>query len=181
MIGWIFTKRLIAPLLALATATATVAGCTSAAPNPRPGPVTPSVVTSASVPDALSTSAPALPPAPSGTTYITESDNGHTFTATAGSEILLVLYSSYWKPPTASPAGVLTPLPPPTAPSVPLPTPTCATNRVPGSGCGLYVFAFRASSPGRVTLSSTRSSCGEAKLCPPSDRGFSVTLQVTGY
>lgn len=158
---------LIAAAAAIAVA-ATVAGCASGATGSGGGP-------------ASGTAAPgtASATATPGITYISQSDNGKTVTATMGTEIYLVLYSSYWSTPLAAPAGVLAAQPTRTPQNVPSPTGLCAAHQVPGSGCGLFVYAFRASAPGRTVLSSTRTTCGEAMRCPPSERDFAVTVRVT--
>lgn len=150
-------RAIIAVAAAIAVA-ATAAGCASEATGNAGGP-------------APGTAGP-------GTTYLTQSDNGKTVITTMGTEIYVILYSSYWSTPAAAPAGILAAQPTRTPLNVPSLTGLCAAHQVPGSGCGLFVFAFRASSPGRTVVSSTRTTCGEAMLCPRSERDFAVTVRV---
>lgn len=117
--------------------------------------------------------------------YVTQAQNGSRVTAGVGETVLLVLYSSYWSPPTLSPSGVLVPSAKPSpspsglTPSALSTSAQCGSVRhVPGSGCGVFEFAYTAAAPGTVTVSSSRSTCGEAMACAEDQRGFSVTVNV---
>jgi hypothetical protein len=119
-----------------------------------------------------------LPPAPAGTVYVTEQDNGKVINVAKGEELLLVFFSTYWQQPTASGSGVLTPLATPriSAPSIPMSS-YCG-NPVPGAGCGLKVYAFDATSAGTSVISTSRTSCGEAMGCTGSKGSYSATVDV---
>lgn len=173
-----------AAALSIAVATiaiaATVAGCSSGAAGAghaggtAPGSTSGSAsVTASSAPSGTASGTA------SGITYISQTDNGKTVTTAAGTEVYVVLYSSYWSAPAASPAGILVSEPTRTPRNMPSPTGLCPAHQVAGTGCGLFVFEFRASAPGRTVISSTRTSCGEAMLCPASERDFAVAVRVT--
>jgi hypothetical protein len=166
------TRTAVAAAITVAVVTATAAGCASTASGNAGGPASGTTSGTTAPGTASATATP-------GITYISQSDNGKTVTTTMGTEIYLVLYSSYWSTPLAAPAGVLAAQPTRTPQNVPSPTGLCAAHQVPGSGCGLFVYAFRASAPGRTVLSSTRTTCGEAMQCPQSERDFAVTVRVT--
>lgn len=117
--------------------------------------------------------------------YVTQSQNGSHVTAGVGQTVLLVLYSSYWSPPTLAPSGVLVPTAKPSpspsglTPSALSTSANCGSvHHVPGSGCGVFEFAYTAAAPGTVTVSTTRSTCGEAMACAEDQRSFSVTVNV---
>ncbi|TDU02032.1 hypothetical protein EDD99_0417 [Streptomyces sp. 846.5] len=104
-----------------------------------------------------------------------EHASGTTVTLLVGSTLQITLHSTYWKPPTSSAVAVLRPL----GPAVPAVTPT-ASGCHPGSGCGTLSAGFTALRSGTVTVTASRTSCGEAMACTPAQRTFTVTVQVTG-
>lgn len=117
------------------------------------------------------------------TQYVTESDNGHTFRVASGTEVLLLLYSSYWDVPQVSAAKVLEPLTtapirPAVVPSVVPSAEVCGSHTVAGSGCGVFEYEYRALATGSVQITTHRTSCGEAMMCGPSKRSFSVSIEV---
>ncbi|WP_370384863.1 hypothetical protein [Catenulispora sp. GAS73] len=109
---------------------------------------------------------------------MTEQDKGKVITVAKGKEILLVLFSTYWQQPTASGSGVLTALDTPRISAPPIPMSTYCGNPVPGSGCGLKVYAFDATSAGTSVISTSRTSCGEAMGCTGSKGSYSATVDV---
>lgn len=124
-----------------------------------------------------SSGAPTLPPAPAGAVYVTQADNGKTISVPAGDEVLLVLYSTYWQKPAASNASVLTAMTKPRIAPPPMPLDSICSP-VPGSGCGLKVYAYNAASVGSTVISTSRSSCGEAMACTGSNAKYSATVNV---
>jgi len=104
-----------------------------------------------------------------------EHASGSTVTLPVGSTLQITLHSTYWKPPTSSAVAVLRPV----GPAVPKVTPT-ASGCHPGSGCGTLSAGFTALHSGTVTVTASRTSCGEAMACAPAQRTFTVTVQVTG-
>ncbi|MFJ6774140.1 hypothetical protein ACIQOV_24840 [Kitasatospora sp. NPDC091257] len=144
-------RRSAAPVLAAALLT--LAGCASTGTGP-------------STPAAASTA-----PSPA-TVTVDEHADRTTLKATVGTTVTLALHSTYWSAATSSAPDVLTPAgSPATAPS-----PSCR----PGGGCGTATASFTARAPGTARLTATRTSCGEALNCPPEQRGYEVTVEVTG-
>ncbi|MEY9838158.1 hypothetical protein [Streptacidiphilus sp. EB103A] len=115
-------------------------------------------------------------PSSSGPRQVTldEHASGGTVTLPVGSTLQITLHSTYWKPPTSSAVAVLRPL----GPAVPAVTPT-ASGCHPGSGCGTLSAGFTALRSGTATVTASRTSCGEAMACPPAQRTFTVTVQVS--
>ncbi|MFD4656309.1 hypothetical protein ACFWP2_11850 [Kitasatospora sp. NPDC058444] len=139
--------------LALAAALLTLAGCASTGTGP---------------------SAPAATSAAPGPATVTVDEHADhtTLKAAVGATVTLVLHSTYWSAATSSAPDVLTPDGAPTT----TPSPSCR----PGGGCGAVTASFTARAPGTARLTATRTSCGEALNCPPEQRGYEVTVEVTG-
>ncbi|MFD5437172.1 hypothetical protein ACFWJ4_34110 [Kitasatospora sp. NPDC127067] len=147
-------RRSAAPVLAAALLT--LAGCASTGTGP-------------STPAAASTASTAPSPA---TVTVDEHADRTTLKAAVGTTVTLALHSTYWSAATSSAPDVLAPAGPPTT----TPSPSCR----PGGGCGTVTASFTARAPGTARLTATRTSCGEALNCPPEQRGYEVTVEVTG-
>lgn len=111
---------------------------------------------------------------PSGTTYtVTDNANGKTVHVNVGTQVELLLASSYWMVHGSSAASVLRQDGGPTV----MPRPTnCAA--IPGLGCRPVRTEFTASAAGTATLTADRTTCGEAMACAPNQRHFIVTVVV---
>jgi hypothetical protein len=150
----------------LAVLAGTVAGCAATASQPAPG--------KPAGPGATQGSAAAHSPgATQGTFLIEDGANGKTVTVNVGTQVQLLLHSSYWgvnnssRPDVLSEAGAPTYIPA---------THACA----PGMGCNPVRVTFRAVRAGTAVLSADRTTCGEALRCPPGKSHFQVTVVVTG-
>jgi hypothetical protein len=104
---------------------------------------------------------------------IEDAANGTTVTVRAGTQVQLLLHSSYWGIKDSSRPDVLAQV---GAPSDIPATRACA----PGMGCNPVRATFRAMRAGTAVLTADRTTCGEALLCPPGKRHFQVTVVVTG-
>jgi hypothetical protein len=104
---------------------------------------------------------------------IEDGANGTTVTVSAGTQVQLLLHSSYWGVNASSRPDVLAET---GAPAYIPATQACA----PGMGCNPVRVTFRAVRAGTAVLSADRTTCGEALRCPPGKRHFQVTVIVTG-
>ncbi|MEV7770030.1 hypothetical protein [Kitasatospora sp. NPDC086791] len=139
--------------LALAAALITLTGCASTGTGP-------------------SATAPA-PGAPSpAAVTVDEHADRTTVKVAVGTTVTLALHSTYWSAATSSTPDVATPDGTPTT----VPSPSCR----PGGGCGTVSTSFTAHAPGTARLTATRTTCGEARECPPEQRSYQVTVEVTG-
>jgi hypothetical protein len=123
---------------------------------------------SATIPSATATPAPT--PA---NLQVAEADNGHTVTVAVGSQITLVLGSTYWQVGDTAAPAILGLASGPTTSAAPMGT--C----VPGGGCGTVTAVFHALSPGTAQIVASRTTCGEAMLCTGTDGAYEVTVVVT--
>ncbi|MFJ9458579.1 hypothetical protein ACIRST_26240 [Kitasatospora sp. NPDC101447] len=147
--------------LALAAALLALTGCAStASKTPASG---------ASAPSASAPSSSAPTPA---VLAVDEHVGGSTLKAAVGTTLTLALHSTYWSAATSSAPDVVAPTGTPTT----APSPSCR----PGGGCGTVTTTFTARAPGTAHLTATRTSCGEARECPPDQRTYEVTVEVTG-
>ena len=130
----------------------------------------------------VSTAACASESAPAGSTpsdascsapkMVSDRANGNTLRLCVGQGLRLSLRSTYWEGITSSPDTVLRTFGPTILVS---PAPVgCA----PGMGCGTLVTEFRGIAAGTATISAHRTSCGEALLCSPDRRSFTLTVRV---
>ncbi|MFF2544684.1 hypothetical protein ACFVUY_19185 [Kitasatospora sp. NPDC058063] len=147
-------RRSAAPVLAAALLA--LAGCASTGTGP-------------STPAAASSPVTASSPA---TVTVDEHADRTTLKAAVGTTVTLALHSTYWSAATSSAPEVLAPEGSPTT----APSPSCR----PGGGCGTVTASFTARAPGTARLTATRTSCGEALNCPPEQRRYEVTVEVTG-
>jgi hypothetical protein len=102
---------------------------------------------------------------------IQDAANGTTVTVSVGTQVQLLLHSSYWGIKDSSRPDVLTQVGAPVG--IPA-TRTCA----PGMGCSSVRATFRAMRAGTAVLIADRTTCGEALMCPPGKRHFRVTVIV---
>jgi len=147
------------------TAVAFLAACTSSR-TPTHAGTTPDSTT----PAGSSTSRTPAPSSVGGVHTVTDAANGSTVSLHVGDELRVVLRSTYWDFGPLPAGGVLTLAAQPTL-SV---DPSC----VPGGGCGSQSAVYRAGQPGRVVLTASRTSCGEALACSPAASRFSLTVVV---
>jgi hypothetical protein len=102
-----------------------------------------------------------------------EHANQSTVRVTAGSQVEVLLHSSYWtdfgssKPAVVRADGAARVLPA---------TQTC----VPGGGCRPVLATFTAVTSGTAVLSASRTTCGEALRCGPGNSHYRVTIIVSG-
>lgn len=120
---------------------------------------------------------------PTGTRVIDEHANGATLTVQQGQRFSVVLGapdeagSTYWRfdPPDGLTLAAV-------GPPVVRATPPGSSSlcRVPGLGCGTVTLTLQAAAPGLSPITAHRTTCGEAILCPRSQRVFRVTIRVLG-
>ncbi|MFD7449137.1 hypothetical protein [Kitasatospora sp. NPDC059827] len=101
-----------------------------------------------------------------------EKANHTTVKATVGATVSVELQGTYWSAATSSAPEVLSPVGSPTT----APSPSCR----PGGGCGTVITSFTARTAGTAHLTASRTVCGEALNCTPKQRGYDVTVEVTG-
>ncbi|GAB2701032.1 hypothetical protein [Kitasatospora kifunensis] len=144
----------------------TAAGCSTV------GTPTPPIRSMATPP--ASTPPASTPPASTAPLVaLSEPANGTTVTVPAGATVRLVLHSTYWAAPQSSAPDRLA------AVGAPRSSPSAGPGCHPGSGCGTVSADFLARAAATVRLTSTRSSCGEALLCRPGQRDFTVTVVIS--
>jgi predicted secreted protein len=107
----------------------------------------------------------------SGTTTLTEADNGHDITVRPGDALVVVLHSTYWSFATADETIVASDGPTTVTPDL--------QGCVPGGGCGTVTGHFHAVATGHATLSAHRDSCGEALACTPEQGNWNITVDVS--
>ncbi|GAA2129926.1 hypothetical protein GCM10009760_01740 [Kitasatospora kazusensis] len=122
-----------------------------------------------------SSSGSAGPTGPATAVTLDEQANNTTVTVKAGVTVRVDLHSTYWSAVTSSAPQLLEQTGRPTV----VPSPTGPACRV-GSGCGTVSTDFLAHGAGSAQLTATRTTCGEALLCAPDQRTFTVTVQITG-
>jgi hypothetical protein len=111
---------------------------------------------------------PGPTPSPAPTIHLGDHDNGRHLTVPVGTHVVIALGSTYWSfRPSSKPAVLAADGKPSVSPS-----PGC----VPGGGCGTVTQSFVLTGTGTAVLSANRTSCGEALLCRPNQRSFTVTI-----
>ncbi|GAA2790334.1 hypothetical protein GCM10010441_14390 [Kitasatospora paracochleata] len=100
-----------------------------------------------------------------------EGANHTRVTVAVGATVRTDLHSTYWSPVTSSDPNLLAPTGTPSTSAVP----SCR----PGAGCGTVTTGFVARATGSVRLTARRTSCGEAKPCPPDQQDYTVDVDVT--
>ena len=110
---------------------------------------------------------------PSSTVTVKDDANGTTVHVRVGTDVQLLLSSSYWSVNGSSTVAVLRQ----DGGSTVLPRPTnCPA--IPGLGCQPVRTDFTATAAGTAIVTANRTVCGEALACPADKRHFSVTIVV---
>ncbi len=123
-------------------------------------------------PAALPSGSSPAPVATPATLQVSESSNGQTFTVVVGSEVTILLTSTYWQIQPSSDSAVLAVVSGPTTSAA---APSAC---LPGMGCGTVRATFRALLPGQATISASRTTCGEALACTGSSGAYEVKIVV---
>jgi hypothetical protein len=114
------------------------------------------------------TASPSAQAGGGGAVTVADANNGQTVTLRVGTQLHVVLSSTYWQLQAGSDPSVLRiDVSPVTSPS-----PGC----VPGAGCGTVAATFTAVAPGHATVVATRTTCGEAMLCQGSAGHYQVEV-----
>ncbi|MFD8787894.1 hypothetical protein [Kitasatospora sp. NPDC059599] len=119
-----------------------------------------------------SATAPAQGTPSPGAVTVDEHADHTTLKVAVGTTVTLALHTTYWSAATSSAPDVAAPSGTPAT----VPSPSCR----PGGGCGTVTTTFAAHAPGTARLTATRTICGEARACPPDQRTYEVTVEVTG-
>ncbi|OKI93443.1 hypothetical protein [Kitasatospora sp. CB01950] len=101
---------------------------------------------------------------------LNESADRTRITVAPGTTVRTELHSTYWSPATSTDPVLLAPTGQPTATT----GPSCR----PGGGCGTVTTAFTARTTGTARLTAHRTSCGEARPCPPAQQDFTVEVDI---
>ncbi|MBF9067550.1 hypothetical protein [Streptacidiphilus fuscans] len=99
-----------------------------------------------------------------------ENAKGHTVHVPVGGTVLLTMHNITWSTPKVSNPADLSPLG--------LPEIGPGTDCHPGSGCGTKSTRFVARQAGTVTITETRTSCGEARRCTDGQGTYTVTVVI---
>ena len=102
-----------------------------------------------------------------------DSQNGQSVSAHVGDNVRITLDSTAWTISGSSDVGVLQPQGEQVV--SPAPQGTC----YPGMNCGTTTAEFRALKRGTATVSATRVSCGEARICVGLEGIYQVTVIVS--
>ena len=155
--------------LMLAVLAATASGCAATESQPAPGAAQGTTPGGTGQQPGTSPSSVA---AVAGNPFLIEDGaNGKTVTVSVGTQVQLLLHSSYWRVNDSSRPDVLAKV---GAPAYIRATPACA----PGMGCNPVRVTFRAVRAGTAVLIADRTTCGEALRCPAGKRHFQVTVIV---
>jgi len=98
--------------------------------------------------------------------------NGTTVHLCVGQTLRLSLHSTYWQDIMSTPDSVLQ-----TSGPTQAVTPSMGSC-VPGGGCGTLITEFQGVAAGTAMVSAHRTTCGEALMCQPDQRAFSLTVVV---
>ncbi|GAA2743946.1 hypothetical protein GCM10009868_19750 [Terrabacter aerolatus] len=101
---------------------------------------------------------------------VTESDNGRTVDVAGGRVLVAVLHNTYWR--FGPPGAGITQLGEQVV--TPAPRGTC----LPGVGCGTVVARYRTVGVGAADLTASRTTCGEALRCSPSQGSWVVHVRI---
>ncbi|MGE5227273.1 MAG: hypothetical protein ACM3OO_10410 [Planctomycetaceae bacterium] len=101
---------------------------------------------------------------------VDERANGTTVQLCVGQTLRIELHSTYWQDVVSSDPSVLAG----GSTQAIAPSSPC----VPGAGCGTLVTSLRAAAAGTATVSAHRTTCGEALLCRPGQRSYTLTVTV---
>ncbi|MEI7654723.1 MAG: hypothetical protein WCJ82_05540 [Actinomycetota bacterium] len=112
--------------------------------------------------------------ATTGNLALSEAANHQSENTVVGRTVTVVLHSTYWGFLAPSNANLR-----PSGPAVYHPAPrTGPGSCFPGMGCGTISINYRAQRVGRVVLSASRTSCGEALMCTGTRGRWSTTIVV---
>lgn len=103
--------------------------------------------------------------------FVSEANNGKTYTIAKGDSVTVVLHSTYWTIDGSSNPAVMKAVGQQTASP---PANPCHA----GQGCGTISQKFVAVGPGTAHLKASRTSCGEALQCSPSPQRWDVSIVV---
>jgi hypothetical protein len=106
------------------------------------------------------------------TVAASEPDNGDTITMAVGDMLVVMLHNTYWRFAALSQAAALRS----TGPSSIVTSKV--TGCVPGQGCGTVRESFRAVTAGRVVVTASRTSCGEARRCTGAAGSYRLAVVV---
>ncbi|SEN16667.1 hypothetical protein [Actinacidiphila rubida] len=123
-----------------------------------------------SPPTATATATQSVPASSPPTLVLDEHARLTTVTVPTGSTVIVRLHSTYWSTPSTSDPAVLAPHGGGSSPAGSCP---------PGGGCGVSTARFSAARPGTARITAHRTSCGEARRCPPGQTAYAVTVTVT--
>lgn len=113
------------------------------------------------------------PASGSGPVVLRDASNRTTVHVPVGSQVELVLSSSYWQVAGSSAPSLLTQ----DAPTHALPRPSTCPGLA-GLGCSPEETLFTAKAAGTAVITASRTSCGEAMKCAPDQEKFSVTVDI---
>ena len=133
-------------------------------------PGTPATVSLSTITPQLSDRPSATPP-PSAVA-VSEPSAGRTFQIRRGERVVLSLHSTYWH--IAPPDGRIL-----TQTGAQKVIPALAGTCRPGIGCGTVQATFIASATGSAKLTAFRTTCGEARACPPGQGSYLTYLVVS--
>lgn len=142
--------------LVCAVMAALIAGCGSAAGDTR-----------------VSAGAATDTPSAARVVVVRDDANGKTLDVPPGSTVQLILAGSYWHVAGSSAPAVLRQ----DGATRVLPRPSTCPN-IPGLGCEPVQTQFTALTPGTASIKADRTTCGEARYCPPDHQHFAVTIVV---
>jgi hypothetical protein len=111
-------------------------------------------------------------PGPGGPVVERYASNGKTVHVGVGDRIELILSSTYWNIGGSSAPTVVH------QDGAPVTKPAPVGQCVAGQGCGIVRTYFTARATGTAVLSAHRVTCGEAMMCGPSQRTFTLTVKV---
>ena len=103
-----------------------------------------------------------------------DKSNGHTVSLKVGQHLELVLGSTYWTVKGSTVPGVLHQDGPPSK----LARPASCPSNIPGLGCVPIRTDFSAVAPGTAVITASRTSCGEAMRCAPSQEHYTLPVVV---
>jgi len=102
-----------------------------------------------------------------------EADNGHTISVAVGDVVVLALHSTYWQVVPLAPGAALRATGPASVAA------SRSTGCPPGQGCGTVTASFQAVASGRVVITASRSSCGEALRCTGAAGSYRLSVVIT--
>src|SRR4051794_4636179 len=152
-------------LLSAAVTVALLSGCSGSS-----GPTSTDTLDPSGSPTSSTATASSAPGAGHNRT-VGERDNGHTITVTRGDTVTVVLHNTYWSMDGSSNSQVMRA----SSPETHAPSGGC----VPGAGCGSVKQTFGAIAQGSAHLRASRTVCGEAMACGPTQRNYDVVIVVT--